>query len=1311
MFQAGFFPRQNQVQRYPNVWEMEDSGQPQQWAGYNGEARRVFSFDDERLVTTVSNYRQHQQQPEPEQDLPDKIYDNSCSLVLVNDFLECGVIQLRGSRGQTANCLFLRRDVLVMGRREKLSYELARDGCYRANAWLINPCSKIPYLAANVWFDGAQNIPPSILRRISSRADEDSLHVYNRVVNDLIWDLPDQSEYTGDTQRNVVLVDRDEEPHQAQPRGRDLGRQVVFRGEEEQDSEDRAWSHHTNRRVQVWEKSPPKITRNVTITPWQTHSPGATRQSQTSPHTSGTSSMSRFSGGRSRSTSSERSSGQEKNKRSRSKRSRKRSRNLEERRVVARSPPRNKILDQLIFENCTTARVSSYLGNGIGVLSIRRGTERRKEDRQMRLEVALFHVDQVWTRTPGLGLHQQNEVYRSREVESQYRVGATVYCNVRKIEAKDADCQAVFVGKSSEDYKAWLQLVSGLEDSSPLARSLDDSRSLFSLREARSDGRSDGRSEAGLELLGGQPEVCEATVKEYVSLDYGLLDLSLHQAGTVLFNLSHVYLPADNCWKRLKTSQLLRDNFPVGMAVDVLITSIPCHQYSDLRYQALAVFKKSYQNIENPMKYFQSKYDSVEEKLELKKSLSRHFDSFKSFVNLQTHPKNALFSPVHVVLDCLPDSWQAVVVAEISKEFGIIRICKKGPGNISLPSGKSLKLLNVLFHIEDVFCEDGEKAVRKNVALGSLLNRSVHLTARSICSQGTPDGIFELIEKMLSRDGSLVGVPVLQAVTVCLGPARTSPRPTFLRKQTPSFVSPLFYCFLEFGLKTSLDIKLVQFLAEPKKPPLPYKEHFIKSYDYKKEKSVVEDLKAIDTETSIKIIYGSLKLKNIDNSIQESLPQNISRIDCRVLFLYRTNLRAERGVVLVKPLVENSAVECLAYFQYSDVHKQRPSDTICKDLATLMPCCSQDKYCVSLQLHDPKSPIPYLATRIWNETVRLEDNLPEPTVNISIDAYNVKSRNSFIKSMIATCPSQPETQQEKKQNPAPICEKQKQTSDINNGKKPEDPGAEFAEYVEKVSSKTLLVGKVLKVINSNYAVAVCVLPSKKTVQVLFDVFDVWNCQDGDCDVLANQKKMIKDVMSAGDFLRLHAIQIKSQAREVQRPISHMATAVIVAKTFEDLKEKQFPEDAVVLHSLDGVEENKVQNFEQVVKIMESIEMDHSEREIVADLVNMFEGTEKTEERPQKSLKKENIKDEKVDETAKKLDVNQPGQVRAPRKKKIAIVESNECETFKKMKIESNEEGKSDVVNDIKKEIEVAVEDMLVAAAEVRECYRLNNPGP
>merc|ERR1712150_305611 len=141
----------------------------------------------------------------------------------------------------------------------------------------------------------------------------------------------------------------------------------------------------------------------------------------------------------------------------------------------------------------------------------------------------------------------------------------------------------------------------------------------------------------------------------------------------------------------------------------------------------------------------------------------------------------------------------------------------------------------------------------------------------------------------------------------------------------------------------------------------------------------------------------------------------------------------------------------------------------------------------------------------------------------------------------------------------------------------------------------------------------------------------------------------------------------------------------------------------ILESLDGVDENKVQNFEKVVKIIENIEIDRSEKKILSDLVDMFE---KTEECFQESEGMEKIKSEKFEEIEKKSDRN-PSDELEIQKSKTDIVIPNESQTT----LTENIENKPVSNFDMKKELDEAVEEMLKAAAEVREGFRLNNPPP
>ena len=155
----------------------------------------------------------------------------------------------------------------------------------------------------------------------------------------------------------------------------------------------------------------------------------------------------------------------------------------------------------------------------------------------------------------------------------------------------------------------------------------------------------------------------------------------------------------------------------------------------------------------------------------------------------------------------------------------------------------------------------------------------------------------------------------------------------------------------------------------------------------------------------------------------------------------------------------------------------------------------------------------------------------------------------------------------------------------------------------------------------------------------------------------------------------------------------MATAVICAKTLEELDDKKFPDDAVILENWEGVDDSKVENYEKVVQVLENIEMNTSEKEIVAGLSNMFG-------KPEDSLKKETFEAKKgvPDQLVKKFKAES---------KTTKIVD--EGKTNVKSEDGGIKEEKFGFL--LKKEIEKATEVMLKAANEVREGYRLSNPVP
>ena len=91
----------------------------------------------------------------------------------------------------------------------------------------------------------------------------------------------------------------------------------------------------------------------------------------------------------------------------------------------------------------------------------------------------------------------------------------------------------------------------------------------------------------------------------------------------------------------------------------------------------------------------------------------------------------------------------------------------------------------------------------------------------------------------------------------------------------------------------------------------------------------------------------------------------------------------------------------------------------------------------------------------------------------------------------------------------------------------EKPKLDFLHIVESRTDDTVFVGKVLKLINQNYGLGVCIKKKEDgtfdTIQVLFDLFDVWS---GD-NVLANLKKKLQDALKLSGYILVNAILIEN----------------------------------------------------------------------------------------------------------------------------------------------------------------------------------------
>ena len=1205
--------------------------------GEQGADRFVQNINDERLVTTVPNNRGPSEGPECQADLPTKIYGVPCKLVMVSDILNVGVVEVQNPLGMRVNCLFTRKDLLTPVRRDKLSAEVSYDSQYRVNAWLMNNSLKIPYMASTVSLEGMQsNMPNYVAQKILGQPNPENISLYTSVATNLAWNLPSthpRSGYgpgldlgrDGGNERNVVLLDDSNSPSQERTSVRDIGRKIVLTDDNE--SVNRPWSpmghfreQHSNikPRVQIWNDQ--QITRTVPISPAPSTATSTTfsspvkqrrlssRSRSRSRERSKRRDRSKSRSHRSRSRERKRSRSKERSKRSESKRSRSRDTKKRKRsRSRTKSLTRDElascpILDQQVLTSCVEGVVTCYINNNIGIVKLQRGFVRQGKDVSVsEIKFAFFHVDQVMVRTPGVGLHQFGEIYSSQDLPKHFPKRSFVMCNVRMIEAKEASCQALVVVSRERDYLEWSRSVLNMnkEEKDWLRFNLDSVKSVMENTDSKDKPLMDPFS------FDSHDHLFEGIVKEYLSLDSGLLELADVENSTVLFNTKQAFKivneEGENKWKRLKSehlkqadTKLLKEHFPVGSSVKLIVRKIPCSEHSHLKFQAVAVFPAAFSDIDAPMDDFKLRFDTEGSKQNLFKNLVKQHDDFKKTASFKANPRNNK-GAVNAVLDGMSDNWYASIVTNYDDDCGLVRLAAK-TGVINPAWSTSVNYLYVLFHLDDVYDSDGHQVIRNNCNIRDILNAPVTLTARTICKRALPSEIIETLDEMMTSNPLNLGIPVLQAITVQLltkvtknvddGLGIQMPRPTIIRKNTPSlnFKEDFTSCFFQYGLKTKLDIKICYFNAI-NKAPLPYKEHITAKYDYIEEKDLLHEMKELNSDTSRFLVYGELDLNlvNVDN--QKNLPREITKIECKIVYLHRQTLKVERGVVMLEPLIDGIPVPCFSYFQWSDVSKLVAHDYLCKDLAILTPCNSSDTFFISVSMINSGSPIPYVARQIWNENVRVKHGQFEPVPDSMGDT--LRFRETFIKAFLATA------KYDKKTEKKPVKTEVKKEVKV-------DTRTQLQKIVDEKTKENVVIGRVLKLINQNYGIGVCIRKTpdgfSELVQVLFDVFDVWS---GD-NVLSNLGKKLPNELTVRQFLLVNAISIEKK-ENVKRNVEFMATAVVGAQSIEDLRIKRFPAGAVLLKNADKLDANKINNFKAVVNVVNNMDLDEEEKKLFEEV--------------------------------------------------------------------------------------------------------------
>ena len=643
-------------------------------------------------------------------------------------------------------------------------------------------------------------------------------------------------------------------------------------------------------------------------------------------------------------------------------------------------------------ERGTKAVVDKYFSKGVGQLSVVNSSGKK-------LQKVLFHVNHVWKSLDNCFGKQNSqghspflETNTYEELEKQLDVGCSVSLNARKISGTDLPLQATAVWVSSQppaNYKT-PQLVADL------ALKLND----FLHSQT-------GDVKYRTNPLCGAPDTMVAgEVKEFLSYEMGLIVL---QTGhTALFHLNQVWTEGPGKGL-LKTSQdkLLEQYLPLGTKVWLNFIDIPAGKHSDLKYQATIVYACTEDSDNSIPKAYIEKFQPYEARVGLVTELNILHDLFKK--NLRKHRPltNTNFIPVHALLNGLPEDWTADIVAAVDDDFGIIKISS------SRGLARGVNFIYSLFHVEDVYDYNGLPAIQNpNINMKNLMNCPVNLTARSICrSELEPEKLMEVQRDLAGRGSEYGAIPLLQAVVVCLKVSARSntntvniPKPTSIREKPNSFGNLGSFFYLNPLLFAKLDLKLKEFLAISKNLNLPY-DKILKSISIGKshERSMLDTYKELDVNRSHKFIYGELptNMPAVPNE-KGLMPRILTKHPVKLVYIHRTKLKAESGVLELEVDVGDEKLKTFAYFELSKYKFFTPPDSFAKDLANIMRVSSTDKFCIHAMLANPGgSRIPYIALAVWNEDLRTEIKADVP-LDFTADTAYANSTKQAIKSIVSS---------------------------------------------------------------------------------------------------------------------------------------------------------------------------------------------------------------------------------------------------------------------------------------------------------------------
>jgi len=773
----------------------------------------------------------------------------------------------------------------------------------------------------------------------------------------------------------------------------------------------------------------------------------------------------------------------------------------------------------------------------------------------------IFHVNQVWA-YHSFGPSPFLETQPLANLKLALSPGEEVFLNGKKVsgvEGVDLQATAVWTSRQPPQY---------LQASLLPELRLRLSEHLF---------RTTKEEQYKTNPLAGAGDLCVlGTVVEFISQEAGLIRLDGTQ-DAALFHLEQVWRKGKIGLELIlpKMESNLKDcALPLGSKVFVNVRRLPAHPGSCLSYQAILLWKcEGSESGSQPLPPpYLAKYKPLEARRELVARLDQLHSRAKAALHLDFQQASyAKPGPVHCVVDSVsasPSPIKARVTA-VQGDQGLITLFTLRQEEIP-----------VLFHIEDVWDQEGVPALKSSITMQDLQLAQVEVICRTM--PGLEDkGSLELVQ-MASR---FRGAPLLQAVAVVVvgGPVKASacpcPRPTKLREMPGWFGCSEGTFLLAPTLAARLNIKVAEW-AEMARPGLArHLPKMTRPEELERLQQANLEISKLDTHRLDRFICGEWSSKDVEEVNRTALPEALEGHRMVIKYLHRPVLRAEWGLGEVEVMSGTSdpqqvlrmfsgeevnnpptkSIRTFVLFRLADYKFFTTPDYFASDLANVLPISSTDVFFVHAKRVLAKGPVPYVATALWNETLRRELGVEvTPTERSKLDHKAVVAARKLVSSL-----DNPEARHPKE----PLV-----------GEEVEDDASmlQLPEYVGRVcsevttySSKWLVkkAGKVLACLEGKHGQGECgrveriltnhlaIVTIRDEKRVLVSSEDVFSNEKG--SKFSNSKELflrsirkrgltLRSVLRAGQQVHLNAVPLISMPPNAAK-VHYTSCGVVAAK--------------------------------------------------------------------------------------------------------------------------------------------------------------------